>query len=272
MTAAELLDALWCSYAAATPQAARIHRLLTERGELLRNDCVALRTFGLRGLDDELAAEFGDEIGIDALARRFEALGWRPRDRYRTRDRHLRARYWQHDDPATPKLVISELLVDELSDEAQAAIAALIRTVPRGFGARGDALWAGRPWSVSHAAYRGLLAESEHAAWLAAFGFGVHHFTVDVGSLSTFPDLEALDAFLIEHGERLDDRGGAIKGSRAEWLERSATRPDVVPVEFTDGTVRVPTGTYAFARRYRLPSGELFHGFVPAIADRVLSI
>jgi hypothetical protein len=271
VTAAELLDALWCSYAAATPQAARIHRLLTERGELLRNDCVALRTFGLAGLDDDLAAELRDAIGIDALARRFEALGWRPRDRYRTRDRQLRARYWQHDDPAMPKLVITELVVAELSDDAQAAIAELIRSVPPGFSAR-DVLWAGRPWSVTHAAYRALLAESEHAAWLAAFGFRIHHFTVDVGSLSTFPDLEALDAFLIEHGERLDDRGGAIKGSRAEWLERSATRPDLVPVEFADATVRVPTGTYEFARRYRLPSGELFHGFVPTITDRVRSI
>jgi len=110
------------------------------------------------------------------------------------------------------------------------------------------------------------------SAWLAAFGLRPHHFTVDVGALSTFPDLEAHDAFLIEHGERLDDRGGAIKGSRAEWLERSATRPDLVPVEFADATVRAPTGTYEFARRYRLPSGELFHGFVPAIADRFLSI
>ena len=44
----------------------------------------------------------------------------------------------------------------------------------------------------------GPLAESEYAAWVAAFGFRVNHFTVDVGALSTFPDLEALDAFLVE--------------------------------------------------------------------------
>jgi hypothetical protein len=264
VTVAELLDALWCAYAAATPQAARIHRLLTERGEVIRHDCIALRTFGLSGT--------GAGIGIDALARPFEALGWRPRDRYRTRDRQVRARYWQHADAATPKLVISELVVEELSDDAQAAIGALVDSAPPGPCERGDLPWPARPWSVTHATYRALLAESEHAAWLAAFGLRPHHFTVDVGALSTFPDLEALDAFLIEHGERLDDRGGAIKGSRAEWLERSATRPDLVPVEFADATVRAPTGTYEFARRYRLPSGELFHGFVPAIADRFLSI
>ena len=253
MTVAELLDALWCDYVALTPQAARIHRLLAERGELLRNDSVALRTCSAPG------------IAMDVLARPFEALGWRARERYRTRGRHLRARYWQHDDPALPKLFVTELVVDELSPEAQAVIARLAASVPPGFTARGDLPWAGRPWSVSCAEYSALAAESEHAAWFAAYGFRVHHFTVDVGALSTFPDLEALDAFLIEHGERLDDRGGAIKGSRAEWLERSSTRPDLAWVEFSDGTVRIPSGTYEFARRYRLPSGELFHGFVPAI-------
>jgi hypothetical protein len=258
VTVAELLDALWCDHVALTPQAARIHRLLSERGELLRNDHIELRTCG------------APELGMDVLARPFESLGWRARDCYRTRGKHLRARYWQHDDPALPKLFITELVVDELSGEAQATIARLARSAPLGFLARGDLPWAGRPWCVSHAEYRALLAESEHAAWFAAFGFHVHHFTVDVGSLSTFPDLEALDAFLIEHGESLDDRGGAIKGSRAEWLERSSTRPDAVAVAFSDGTVRIPTGTCEFARRYRLPSGELFHGFIPAIFERAL--
>jgi hypothetical protein len=256
VTVAELLDALWCDYVALTPQAVRIHGLLTERGEPLAYDCIALRTCGAPG------------IGMDVLAASFEALGWRARERYRTRGRHLRARYWQHDDPALPKLFVSELVVDELSPEAQAVIARLAASVPPGFTARADLPWAGRPWAreaVTYAEYLALGAESEHAAWFAAFGFRVHHFTVDVGSLPAFPDLEALAAFLIEHGERLDERGGAIKGSRAEWLERSSTRPDLAWVEFSDCTVRIPSGTYELARRYRLPSGELFHGFVPAI-------
>ena len=50
MTTAELLDALWRDYVATTPQAARIHQLLGERGELVRNDHVALRTFALPGI------------------------------------------------------------------------------------------------------------------------------------------------------------------------------------------------------------------------------
>jgi len=249
VTVAELLDVLWRDYVAATPQAERIRQLLTQRGEILANDHVALRTYGAPG------------IGLDALARPFEALGWCPRDRYRYE--HLRARYWQHDDAALPKLFISELVVDELAPCAQAVIARLVAQLPAGFGERGDLPWAGRPWQITHAEYAALAAESEYAGWVAAFGFRVNHFTVDIGSLSTFPDLEALAAFVIEHGFTLDDEGGTIKGSRAEWFERSSTRPDPVAVRFADATARIPSGHYEFARRYRLPSGELFHGFIP---------
>jgi len=252
---ADLLDVLWRDHVASAPQVARVHELLTQRGEILGHDHLAFRTYGVPG------------IGIDALARPFEALGWRPRDRYRFRDRQLRARYWQHADDALPKLFISELALDELSPTAQVVIERLVGQLPGGFAARGDLPWSGRPWSVEYADYLALAAESEFAAWVAAFGFRVHHFTVDVDSLSTFPDLEALGAFLIEHGFTLDDRGGRIKGSRADRIEQSSTCADLAVVAFADREVRMPSCRYHFARRYRLPSGEVFHGFVQARPD-----
>lgn len=256
MTVAELLDVLWRDYVAWTPQAERIRELLTQRGEILCNDHIALRTFDV------------PQIGLEALARPFERLGWRACDRYRFRDQHLRARHWQHDDPTLPRVFISELVVEELSPGAQGVIAQLVGELPPEFGARGDLPWAGRPWRVTLAQYRALLAESAYAAWVAAFGCRVNHFTVDVDSLSTFPDLDAVAAFLTEHGFRLDETGGAIKGSRAARLERSSTRVDSVAVEFADATVRIPSCHYEFARRYRLPSGELFHGFIAPGAGR----
>jgi len=253
----ELLDVMWRDYVASTPQAERIHHLLTERGETIRNDHVALRTYG------------SDEIGIDALARPFEALGWRARDHYRFADKHLRARYWQHDDETLPKVFISELVLAELSTGARSIVAGLVDQLPPDFGARPDLPWAGRPWQVTHSEYQMLLAESEYAAWVAAFGFRVNHFTVDVGALSTFPDLEALDAFVVEHGFTLNESGGRIKGSRHERLEQSSTRADLTEVVFADATVRIPSCYYEFARRYPLPSGELFQGFVPSSADKI---
>jgi hypothetical protein len=257
VTTSELLDALWRDYTRATPQAARIHRLLAGRGEAPRNDHIALRTYGVPA------------IGLAVLARPFEALGWQPRDAYRFADKHLRARYWQHPDPALPKVFISELAVEELPPDAQAHVAALVDQLPDGFAARPDLPWAGRPWQLAHATYRALLAVSEYAAWVAAFGLGANHFTVDVGSLTSFPDLQALCAFLVEAGETLNTSGGVIKGSPAERLEQASTRADAIEVAFTDAVVAIPSCFYEFARRYRMDDGALFHGFVPASADKI---
>jgi hypothetical protein len=258
VTTTEVLDALWRDYVATTPQAERIHRLLAERGERVQNDHVALRTYGLPG------------IGIDVLAKPFEALGWRMQpDRYRFEDKKLVARYWQHDDPALPKVFISELCVTELSAAAHQIIEGLVRQLPAGFAARPDLPWAGRPWRVRRAEYESLLFESEYAAWVAAFGFRVNHFTVFVNALTTFPDLHSLNAFLLDHGFTLNDAGGVIKGAPSQCLEQSSTRADSIAVEFDGETLRVPSCYYEFARRYPVASGELFQGFVPASADKI---
>jgi hypothetical protein len=252
-----LFAALWADYTALTPQAERIHDLLNDRGETVRNDHVALRTYALPG------------IGIAALARPFEALGYVARERYRFDDKKLVARYWQHPDELRPKVFISELCVAELSPSSQQIIDRLYIQLPAEFGERADLPWAGRPWRVRRAEYESLLRESEYAAWVAAFGFRVNHFTVDVNALTTFPDLPSLDAFLTEHGFRLNDAGGAIKGSPADHLEQSSTRAEEIVVELADGSLVIPSCYYEFARRYPLPSGELFHGFVPRSADKI---
>ena len=255
MTVSELLDALWRDYVASTPQAERIHRLLAERGEVVRNDHVALRTYAM------------PDIGIAALARPFEALGWvRQDDRYRFDDKKLVARYWRHADPALPKVFISELCIEELSAGAHQIVERLVRQVPAGFALTP---WAGRPWSVRRAEYESLLLESEYAAWVAAFGFRVNHFTVSVNSLTTFPDLPSLNAFLVDHGFALNQAGGVIKGTPAQHLEQSSTLADTIAVDLAGETLRIPSCYYEFARRYRLPGGELFQGFVPTSADKI---
>ncbi len=181
---------------------------------------------------------------MEAIAGAFEELGWRGRDRHRSEAPHVRARSWAPPDPDLPKVLIAEVLVDELSPRAQEIIGGLIEQLPPRFPRDGLAA-SGRPWQLTCADYQVLRAESEHAAWVAAFGPRAHHFSVDVRALATFPDLVALDAFLIEHGFRLDV---------ADPLARSSTRVDAVEVSFMDTTMRIPSGTYELvlhARRAR---------------------
>ena len=254
----ELLDVLWRDYTAITPQASRVHALLASRGEMIVNDHVALRTFGAPGL------------GIDALARPFERLGWvRAADDYRFPDKHLVARYWRHPDPSLPKVFISELVLDELPEHAQERISALVAQLPAGFGDRVDLPWAGRPWRVNTSTYRALLEVSEYAAWMAAFGFRVNHFTVDIGRLRTIGSLAEMNRVLTDAGFLLNAAGGVIKGTPADLLEQSSTHAEEIDVAFADGTHRIPSCYYEFAKRYPLPSGDLFQGFIPTSADKI---
>src|SRR5688572_25348903 len=103
---AELIHSLWRDFASSTPHAARIRELLVARGEQVHHDHVAVRTLAAPG------------FGMEAVARRFEAEGFRPRERYRFDEAHLHARYWQHEDPNAPKVFIVELELGSLSPGA----------------------------------------------------------------------------------------------------------------------------------------------------------
>jgi hypothetical protein len=253
MTLPQLLDQLWADYVAMTPQAERIHALLAARGERLVNDHVALRGLGVANL------------GMAALAKPFEAVGYVEQPaRYRFDDKKLVARYWKHPEPGVPKVFISELCTDELSASAQQLLAALVAQLPAGFSDRADLPWAGRPWRTPRAVYDALLAESEYAAWLAAFGFRVNHFTVAVDALTTFGSLAELNKFLVGSGFVLNTAGGAIKGTPAQKLEQSSTRADAIAVDFDGQRALVPSCYYEFAKRY-----DGFEGFVPASADKI---
>jgi len=255
VTPQELIAACWRDYVAMTPQAERIHRLLGERGEVIQNDHVALRTFGRPRIESPVS------IDIAALAAPFVAAGWREQaDRYRFDDKKLLARYFRHPDPALPKVFVSELCIDELSPAARAIIARLIAQLPAGFT---PLPWSGRPWRCTRADYDALLAESEYAAWMAAFGFRVNHFTVDVGALRTL-DLPALIDFLVANGFVMNDSGGTIKGTRADKLEQASTRADTIAVDLDGSVVQIPSCYYEFARRH-----DGFEGFVPASADKI---
>src|SRR5205814_6439155 len=113
---------------------------------------------------------------------------------------------------------------------------------------------AGRPWTPLYADYQALLVESEHAARTAALGLGVDRCSLDVGTLITFPDLDALVAFLVEHAFRVDVRG-----------DRALLRPDRIPVRFADATARIPSGAYELACR-RLPPPREARGYAVSVA------
>ena len=127
----------------------------------------------------------------------------------------------------------------------------------------------GRPWEMSYALYSKLAEESEYASWVAAYGFRPNHFTVNVNALKKYNDLPTLNRMIEKNGYQLNKSGGEIKGTPEQFLEQSSTMAKEIPVPFSDGTFNIPGCYYEFAKRYKLPNGKYYQGFVATSADKI---
>lgn len=255
---------LWSDYTSFNPQAKRIYDKILERErqndpsvQELVNDHIALRTYDVA------------PMGLSALAAIFEKYGYQARGQYRFKEKKLFARHYEHEDERMPKVFISELVTKELSPEVRKAAAHAAETVASMDLKADSLLWKGRPWTASHATYQKLLAESEYAAWMYAFGFRCNHFTISFNSLKTFRDLSELNDFVRSCGYSLNGSGGEIKGTPTQFLEQSSTLAEKAKISFEDGLHEIPSCYYEFARRYPLPDGRMFQGFIEGSADKI---
>lgn len=254
-----LFECLWNNYLEVTPSAKKVHQLLasSEQGDDIINDHVAFRTFNI------------GKVGLDKLAAHFLALGYEEKGEYHFEAKKLYAKHFEHPDDTQPKVFISELLVEKCSPALQALVHKMVEQVDAGAVSADDFLYSGTHWQVSHSDYEVLLAESEYAAWMAAYGYRANHFTVSVNHLSNFETLESVNQALKDAGFTLNTSGGEIKGSPEVCLEQSSTMADKAEVSFSDGKVAIPSCFYEFARRYPLADGKLYTGFVAASADKI---
>jgi hypothetical protein len=253
----QLFDRLWAQYALQNPHAREIHDLLDERGDTILNDHVAFRTF-----DDP-------RINIQVLARPFIEAGYEVGGQYTFAQKKLDAQHYQHPDPNLPKVFISQLQTAAFSPQLTGQVKKLVDQILPEQLDRQDLPAAGRLWDLSFGEYEALVAESEYAGWLAAFGFCANHFTVSINSLESFDNLTSFNDFILKHGFELNSSGGLIKGSPQELLEQSSTLAGRVEVKFSDGLHTIPGCYYEFARRHRGPDGQLFGGFIAKSADKI---
>ncbi|WP_260259989.1 DUF1338 domain-containing protein [Vibrio intestinalis] len=257
MTPDLLFQSLWDDYTERLcPSAGNVHRLLKEDDPLI-NDHIALRTFNL------------EPVNLSVLATPFLQLGYQEAGDYLFESKKLVAKHYEHPDPRQPKVFISELKVEECSEQLQTLVKKLVAEVDasqlKGF----DFLFSGRPWSLEHRDYQLLAEESEYASWVAAHGYGANHFTVSVNQLNQFEEVQQVNDHLSAAGFLINQSGGEVKGSPEVLLEQSATMADKVKVDFDDGVYQIPGGFYEFAKRYPMANGELYSGFVAASADKI---
>lgn len=252
-----LLDVLWECYSSMNSQVPQIHGALQNHGEKeIVNDHIAFRTFS------------GSEIGLDFMRKPFEDLGWRQSGEYFFKEKKLRAIHLELAN--APKIFLSELLLDQCSDNLQKIIANELvefRSEPFDSALLTSGRWQNRRPNLS--IYENLLSESEYAAWLYIFGICPNHFTVFVNSMQKFSNIDELNAFLLEHGFIMNEIGGIVKGTAEDGLRQSSTMASKVSVTFDDASVHsIPCCYYEFAERFNV-GGKLFHGFVTASADKI---
>jgi len=254
----ELFEKLWQDYLIVTPTALKIHKLLgsTQKDDII-NDHIALRTFNL------------EKINLEKLANHFKVLGYKECGEYFFKTKKLHAKHFEHIDQSKPKVFISELLVEEFSPQLQTIINDLVNQVDETVITNDNFLYSGTNWSVDLETYKQLLKQSEYAAWTAAWGNKVNHFTVSINHLKGFKTIQEVNQKLKDAGFLLNTSGGEIKGSPEVFLEQSSTLADKAKVHFSDCEIDIPSCFYEFALRYKDKSGELYRGFVEASANKI---
>ncbi len=252
-----LLTQMWSDYIKMNPQASLIEKLLKTQGEPVVNDHIALRTFN------------HPKLGIESLAHFFKKLGYHEAGEYTFVEKKLFAKHYEHSNESMPKIFISELEIEKVSSYVRETIHSCIEQIKDQALQNDHFVFSGRHWQANHATYLKLAAESEYASWVYAYGFRPNHFTVSINHLQKMTDITQLNTFLKSNHIILNQAGGEVKGSAAEFLEQSSTMAAPVACQFDDGVFEIPGCYYEFAKRYALSSGKLYQGFIAKSADKI---
>lgn len=241
-------------YCENTPSVLKINQFLTNAGEEIINDHIALRTFKTKGLS---ALEMGEF---------FTAQGYEQKGEYDFPQKKLKAYHFEK--KGYPKVFISELLLDKMNERTKNILETLLSTIPEKTSIS-ELFKLEKTWKISFEDYEYLSSQTEYGAWLAAWGFRPNHFTILVNKLNHYSNLEKLNEFLKEKGFLLNQSGGEIKGSSEQLLQQSSIMADRSMVEFKDGIKEVPSCYYEFAERFFKEDGQLYEGFIAASADKI---
>ena len=259
MTRDELFSQLWDNYTLQNPSVKKVYESFTKLGETVINDHIALRTFN------------DPRMNIDVLEKPFKDTGYVEIEKYTFKSKKLKARHYEvPNDNLAPKVFISELILEDFSDEFQNIITSKINNVENSAYQDLELIFKGNVWGVpSYKEYNQLREESEYAAWLYVFGFRANHFTVSINNLKKLNTIEKVNSHLEDNGFLLNSQGGKIKGSKSDLLQQSSTMAERIKIKFSEGTYEIPSCFYEFAIRYPNNSGKLFGGFLAKNADKI---
>jgi hypothetical protein len=298
--ARQLWERLWEDYSRRVEYARVYQQMIEQAGGAIANDHIAFRS--LRLTLDRPTGKIN--LGIPYLADIVEALGYEVAGEYQFPDQYLYARHYRHREQEQfdlPKLFISELLVESLSDRiiqqieetvssgnfftvaslkpklesasTETDIEQMVTLLQTAFT---------RPWQPpKRSIVEAVNQVSQYGAWVLLHGYGVNHFTGYINRHNTpeYPDIESTARGLVERGIPMKD---AIEGSRGSGLRQTATQAITEMVEVWDDAkdelTQIPW-TYAYyeiAERNAIEVAPgkaiLFEGFLNAQAKNLFEM
>ncbi len=273
----ELLDRLWERYRGRVAHARTYEALVERHGGTFRNDHIAFRAIAWQ---DPPAGRF-------RITRLFEALGYRARACYEFPDKKLASVHLAHDNPAFPKLFVSELHSWRLSAGARRALGRSLEAhrppLPLEALAAGGARLAKRafgeltrlPWPPPQK--RDVLAvdrESQFGAWVLLNGYEVNHFTasVDAHGCASLEGIEKTVAALRAEGVPMK---AEIEGAPGAALRQSATEAVTLEMTAREGRREIALPwTYAYFELAERPlvAGRRFEGFLGGQATNLFEL
>ena len=256
-TLENVLDSLLTPYKESVTDVAKITNAMLEAGIIeneknISNDHIAFRTLGVK------------HLGIASFEKIFLHFGYEKKGFYNFEEKKLNA-YW-YAPPAEhfPRIFISELRVNDLSEKAQNIIYKYtdpitqdpidsldldnIKDVANFFY---KPLW-GLPSSEE---YTTLLNETEYAAWVIYNRYYLNHYTISVHDLPEgYNTVEDFNNFLEGIQIKLNTAGGKVKISGDGLLKQSSTVAKMIDATFSDNKTLKIAGSYVeFAERKLLP-------------------
>lgn len=252
-----VLDGLMHRYKERVPDVAAIFEAMIAEGVVqsqgeVENDHIAFRTMGV------------PRLGIRSFEKVFLHYGYEKRDSYDFPVKKLDANWYSPPEPRFPRIFISELRVDDLSEEAQRIITSYTDEV--GFdpvdsldlddAAEVDAFLHKALWRLpTYDDYKRLAEESEYAAWVIYNRYYLNHFTISVHNLPEgYDTVQNFNVFLERSGFELNNSGGKAKTSPDGLLIQSSTVAEIIEAEFDGGEKHRISGSYVeFAERRVLP-------------------
>lgn len=248
-----VLSGLMDRYKSRVPDVQKILNAMIAEGVVahtneIENDHIAFRTMGV------------PQLGVKSFEKIFLYYGYEKRDHYYFKEKKLDAWWYSPPRNTDPRIFVSELKVDTLSQNAQDIIHSYTDEVTHDpvddldldNGHEVDAFLHRPLWRLPALQdYKSLLTESEYAAWVIYNRYYLNHFTISVHSLPKgYNTVSHFNTFLKANGIQLNTAGGEIKVSPDGNLLQSATVAQLFDADFTQGEKFNISGSYVeFAER-----------------------